>query len=46
MDRGRRARAIALADEAGDLDLRVAMRGAGSYAHMCAGDKAFAHYRW
>ena len=30
--------AIALADEAGDLDLRVAIRGVGAYAQMCAGD--------
>ena len=30
--------AIGLADESGDLDLRVAIRGAGCYAHMCAGD--------
>ncbi len=30
--------AIALADEAGDLDLRIAIRGAGAYAQMCAGD--------
>jgi class 3 adenylate cyclase/tetratricopeptide (TPR) repeat protein len=29
---------IQLADEAGDLDLRVAIRGAGCYAQMCAGD--------
>ena len=27
-----------LADESGDLDLRVAIRGAGCYAQMCAGD--------
>jgi tetratricopeptide (TPR) repeat protein len=30
--------AIELADRSGDLDLRVAIRGAGCYAHMCAGD--------
>ncbi len=30
--------AIQLADESGDLDLRVAIRGAGCYAQMCAGD--------
>ncbi len=30
--------ATALADEAGDLGLRVAIRGAGAYAYMCAGD--------
>jgi len=30
--------AIRLADESGDLDLRVAIRGAGCYAQMCAGD--------
>jgi adenylate cyclase len=29
---------IELADQAGDLDLRVAIRGAGCYAHMCAGN--------
>jgi class 3 adenylate cyclase/tetratricopeptide (TPR) repeat protein len=29
---------IRLADESGDLDLRVAIRGAGCYAQMCAGD--------
>jgi adenylate cyclase len=29
---------IQLADESGDLDLRVAIRGAGCYARMCAGD--------
>ncbi len=29
---------IRLADEAGDLNLRVAIRGAGCYAQMCAGD--------
>jgi adenylate cyclase len=27
-----------LADESGNLDLRVAIRGAGCYAQMCAGD--------
>jgi tetratricopeptide (TPR) repeat protein len=27
-----------LADEAGDLHLRIAIRAAGSYAHLCAGD--------
>ena len=30
--------AIALADEAGDVDLRIAIRGVGAYAQMCAGD--------
>ena len=30
--------AIRLADESGDVDLRVAIRGAGCYARMCAGD--------
>jgi adenylate cyclase len=30
--------AIGLADESGDPHLRVAIRGAGAYAHMCAGD--------
>ena len=30
--------AIRLADESGQLDLRVAIRAAGAYAHMCAGD--------
>jgi class 3 adenylate cyclase/tetratricopeptide (TPR) repeat protein len=30
--------AIRLADEAGDLDLQIAIRGPGCYAHMCAGD--------
>ncbi len=30
--------ATRLADESGDLDLRVAIRGAGCYAQMCAGD--------
>ncbi len=30
--------AVRLADESGDLDLRVAIRGAGCYAQMCAGD--------
>jgi class 3 adenylate cyclase/tetratricopeptide (TPR) repeat protein len=30
--------AIALADESGDLDLRVGIRAARSYAYMCAGD--------
>ena len=29
--------AMALADESGDLDLRVAIRGAGAYAYMCGG---------
>jgi class 3 adenylate cyclase/tetratricopeptide (TPR) repeat protein len=29
-----------LADESGDLNLRVAIRAAGSYAHLCAGDFA------
>ncbi len=32
------AEANRLADEAGDLHLRVAIRAAGSYAHLCAGD--------
>jgi adenylate cyclase len=27
-----------LADEAGDLHLRIAIRAAGSYAHLCTGD--------
>lgn len=27
-----------LADEAGDLHLRIAIRAAGSYAHLCVGD--------
>ena len=40
------AEANRLADESGDLHLRIAIRAAGSYAHLCAGDKAFAHYRW
>jgi adenylate cyclase len=31
---------IRLADEAGDIHLRVAIRGVGCYAHMCAGDLA------
>ena len=30
--------AIALADQAGDRDLRIAIRGVGAYAQMCAGD--------
>jgi adenylate cyclase len=30
--------ATALADEAGDPGLRLAIRGAGAYAYMCAGD--------
>jgi class 3 adenylate cyclase/tetratricopeptide (TPR) repeat protein len=30
--------AIAIADEAGDVDLRIAIRGVGAYALMCAGD--------
>lgn len=30
--------AIRLADESGQLDLRVALRSAGAYAHMCAGN--------
>lgn len=30
--------AIRLADESGQLDLRVALRPAGAYAHMCAGN--------
>ncbi len=30
--------AVALADESGAPDLRVAIRGAAAYAHMCAGD--------
>jgi class 3 adenylate cyclase/tetratricopeptide (TPR) repeat protein len=29
---------VALADESGDLHLRVAARSAGSYANLCAGD--------
>jgi class 3 adenylate cyclase/tetratricopeptide (TPR) repeat protein len=29
-----------LADESGDLHLRIAIRAAGSYAHLCAGDFA------
>jgi adenylate cyclase len=29
---------IRLADESGDLHLRIAIRAAGSYAHLCAGD--------
>lgn len=29
---------VRLADESGDLGLRVAIRGAGCYAQMCAGD--------
>ncbi|HEV7401012.1 MAG TPA: adenylate/guanylate cyclase domain-containing protein [Solirubrobacterales bacterium] len=29
---------IRLADEAGEIHLRVAIRGVGCYAHMCAGD--------
>ncbi|HXS33662.1 MAG TPA: adenylate/guanylate cyclase domain-containing protein [Solirubrobacterales bacterium] len=32
------AETIRLADESGDLHLRVAIRAAGSYAHLCAGD--------
>ena len=32
------AESIRLADEAGDLDLRIAIRGVGCYAQMCAGD--------
>jgi class 3 adenylate cyclase/tetratricopeptide (TPR) repeat protein len=32
------AETIRLADESGDLHLRVAVRAAGSYAHLCAGD--------
>ena len=27
-----------LADESGDLHLRVAIRAAGAYAYLCAGD--------
>jgi adenylate cyclase len=30
--------AIVLADEAGDVDLRIAIRAVGIYAQMCAGD--------
>jgi class 3 adenylate cyclase len=30
--------AIALADEAGDVDLRIAIRAVGCYAQMCSGD--------
>ncbi len=30
--------AVALADEAGDVDLRVAIRAVGCYAQMCSGD--------
>jgi adenylate cyclase len=30
--------AIRLAEESGELDLRVGVRGAGSYSYMCAGD--------
>jgi len=30
--------AVALADEAGDVDLKIAIRGVGAYAQMCAGD--------
>ncbi len=30
--------AIALADEAGDVDLRIAIRSVGCYAEMCGGD--------
>jgi class 3 adenylate cyclase/tetratricopeptide (TPR) repeat protein len=30
--------AVALADEAGDVDLRIAIRGVAAYAQMCAGD--------
>lgn len=30
--------AIALADRSGDVDLRIAVRGVGAYAEMCAGD--------
>ena len=30
--------AIVLADEAGDVDLRIAIRSVGCYAQMCAGD--------
>lgn len=32
------AEANRLADEAGDLHLRIAIRAAGSYAHLCIGD--------
>ncbi|HKT82857.1 MAG TPA: tetratricopeptide repeat protein, partial [Solirubrobacterales bacterium] len=31
---------IRLADESGDLHLRIAIRAAGSYAHLCTGDFA------
>jgi len=34
------AETIRLADESGDLHLRIAIRAAGSYAHLCAGDFA------
>jgi class 3 adenylate cyclase/tetratricopeptide (TPR) repeat protein len=30
--------AVRLAEESGELDLRVGVRGAGSYSYMCAGD--------
>ncbi|HEX3240926.1 MAG TPA: adenylate/guanylate cyclase domain-containing protein [Solirubrobacterales bacterium] len=30
--------AVALADEAGDVDLRIAIRAVGCYAQMCSGD--------
>jgi adenylate cyclase len=32
------AETIRLADESGDLHLRIAIRAAGSYAHLCSGD--------
>ena len=32
------AEANRLADESGDLHLRIAIRAAGSYAHLCSGD--------
>ncbi len=32
------AETIELADESGDLHLRIAIRAAGSYAYLCAGD--------
>ena len=40
LDAGSRrcAETIDLADESGDLHLRIAIRAAGSYAHLCAGD--------
>jgi len=32
------AETVRLADESGDLHLRIAIRAAGSYAHLCSGD--------